>query len=314
MTEKEGGSSGPECDGLELPKPEMSAPKLPELGCAPETVTLGQALELGKEYLIRQGIDDGALDAWLLLEHVTGMSRARFLADRDFLLTEPDRSRYRELLIKRGDHIPLQYLTGEQEFMGFPFHVNEHVLVPRQDTEILAEQALMRLRPGMRILDLCTGSGCIAVSLSKLCPGLRVDASDISQAALRVARANGQALEAAVRWLHSDLFENIPEGCYDLIVSNPPYIPTGVIDTLSREVRLHEPFGALDGREDGLYFYRRIVAEARPYLSSESFLLFEIGWDQAAEVSGLLEAAGYREIRVVKDLAGLDRVVIARRG
>lgn len=287
-----------------------------------ENSTMQQALTLGESYLADRGIEDAPLDAWLLLEYVTGMSRARFLADRGFLLDEPDRERYLELLKKRGAHIPLQHLTGVQEFMGFPFRVNEHVLVPRQDTESLVEQALMRLRPGMAVLDLCTGSGCIAVSLAKLCPGLRVDASDISQAALRVARANGQALDTSVNWIHSDLFENIPkkkntEGhptgeTYDLIVSNPPYIPTNVIGTLAEEVRLHEPFKALDGREDGLYFYRRIVREARDYLRPGGFLLFEIGWDQAAEVSGFLEAAGYGEISVVKDLAGLDRVVSGR--
>lgn len=272
-------------------------------------MTLGEVQRAGEQYLREHGIADAAVDAWLLLEYVTGISRAVFLAERGRTLEDAKRQMYEILLGKRGEHIPLQHLTGVQEFMGFPIQVNEHVLVPRQDTEILVEEAQKRLHPGMRVLDLCTGSGCIAVSLSKLCPGISVDGSDNSKDALQVADRNGQALGANVNWILSDLFEAIGPAQYDLIVSNPPYIRTAVIEELSEEVRLHEPYQALDGKEDGLYFYRNIIRDAGSYLKPGGSLLFEIGYDQADDVRALMEAAGYRGVCVIKDLAGLDRVV-----
>lgn len=274
--------------------------------------SLGGILREGEAYLRSCGIADASVDAWLLMEYVTGISRAIFLAQRSCRMSEADCGRYRSLLRKRGSHIPLQHLTGEQEFMGFSFSVNEHVLIPRQDTELLAEEALRYLRPGMRVLDLCTGSGCIAVSLAKLCPGIHVDAADISQEALAVARENASRLGADVCFVQSDLFRAL-SGTYDMIVSNPPYIRTEVIGTLSEEVRLHEPHLALDGMEDGLYFYRRIIDQSPVYLRSGGRLLFEIGYDQGKQVLDLFETAGYRENRVLRDLAGLDRVVLGKR-
>ncbi|MFR8548028.1 MAG: peptide chain release factor N(5)-glutamine methyltransferase [Lachnospiraceae bacterium] len=274
--------------------------------------SLGGILREGEAYLRSCGIADASVDAWLLMEYVTGISRAIFLAQRRSRMSEADCGRYRSLLRKRGSHIPLQHLTGEQEFMGFSFAVNEHVLIPRQDTELLAEEALRYLRPGMRVLDLCTGSGCIAVSLAKLCPGIHVDAADISQEALAVARENASRLGADVCFVQSDLFSAL-SGTYDMIVSNPPYIRTEVIGTLSEEVRLHEPHLALDGMEDGLYFYRRIIDQSPVYLRSGGRLLFEIGYDQGKQVLDLFETAGYRENRVLRDLAGLDRVVLGKR-
>lgn len=324
-------------------------------------LTLREALRFGEQYLAQRGIADAAVDAWLLLEYVTGLTRAQYLACADEPLgvpavlpgehsaqhparaggsvsvsvvlsgehsvQHPARAgepaaqgsadserlfqRYRELLEKRSSHIPLQHLTGEQEFMGLPFYVNEHVLIPRQDTETLAEEALKRLRADMKVLDLCTGSGCIALSLAKLGPKIRVDASDISREALAVAEKNARRLGVRVRLIHSDLFSGIA-GPYDMIVSNPPYIRTSVIEELSEEVRLHEPFQALDGREDGLYFYRRIIKEGKSRLSENGWLLLEIGYDQAEEVASLLAGGGFREIMTVRDLAGHDRVVTAR--
>ena len=334
-------------------------------------ITCGEALRIGEAYLQGCGICDAAADAWLLFEFVTGMSRAHFLAERGALAQQAAAARYRDLLLRRGAHIPLQHLTGEQEFMGFPFYVNEHVLIPRQDTETLVEEALKRLpiakrfemaaapcrrtqvrgryfsRPPIakrfemaaatcrrtkvrgryfRVLDLCTGSGCIAVSLAKLGPdgaesqipeeaghvGVQIDATDISEAALAVARRNAKRNHAAVRLIQGDLFENV-SGPYDMIVSNPPYIRTGVIAELDEEVRLHEPQLALDGHKDGLYFYRRIAGESGAYLKDGGFLLLEIGYDQSEAVEALLREAGFEEIRTVKDLAGLDRVVCARK-
>ena len=160
--------------------------------------------------------------------------------------------------------------------MGYPFYVDEHVLIPRQDTETLAEEALKVLKPGMEVLDLCTGSGCILISLMKMCEGLYGTGSDISEEALEVARKNACRLEVNATFIRSSLFEHI-SGRYDLIVSNPPYIRTSVIQELQEEVRLHDPFIALDGKEDGLYFYREIIKAGGGYLKPGGYLMFEIG-------------------------------------
>ena len=326
-------------------------------------MTYAQAVKEAETFLADHGIADAPVDAWLLFSYVTGISRAMFLAERIQKMPQEQYERYQELLEKRAYHIPLQHLTGEQEFMGFPFLVNCHVLVPRQDTETLVETALSYVKPGMRVLDLCTGSGCIAISLAKLCGGLQVDAADISKEALTVAMENAARLEADVTFWQGDLFagrqvcentererkleinaeneavksdcassevqiqkpgavlrraqhntcmgdeESLPRGSYDCIVSNPPYIRTDVIETLSEEVRLHEPYQALDGKSDGLYFYRRIITEARSYLKPGGHIFFEIGYDQGEAVKNLLIENGYTEAEVRKDLAGLDRVV-----
>ena len=262
----------------------------------------------GEKRLAAAGIPDAAVDAWYLMEFVTHKSRAQFLLCREDEMPEPEREKYMALIERRASHIPLQQITGEQEFMGFSFMVNDSVLIPRQDTEILVEEACRRIRPGMRVLDLCTGSGCIIISLAKLCPGIRAEASDFSGEALQVARENGARLGVQIKWHKGDLFSEIQDR-YDVIVSNPPYIPTAQIQTLSEEVRLHEPYQALDGKEDGLYFYREIAGRAKHYLKPEGWLLFEIGWDQAPEVKKILKKSGFSEIQVKKDLAGLDRVV-----
>ena len=297
-------------------------------------MTYAQAVKEAETFLLEHEITDASVDAWLLFSYVTGISRAMFLAERMRQMPEVQYQRYQELLKKRASHIPLQHLTGEQEFMGFSFLVNHHVLVPRQDTETLVEMVLSHVKPGMRVLDLCTGSGCIAISLAKLCEGLQVDAADISKEALAVAMENAAHLEADVTFWQGDLFacrqmrtdtwrkekqENacaeaetsLPPAAYDFIVSNPPYIRTAVIEELADEVKLHDPYIALDGKEDGLYFYRKIIAQAGKYLKPGGWILFEIGHDQAEEVSALLAQAGYDKIDVKKDLAGLDRVVSA---
>lgn len=295
-------------------------------------ITYAQAVREAETFLGDHGIADASIDAWLLFSCVTGISRAMFLAERMRQMPEVQYQRYQELLKKRASHIPLQHLTGEQEFMGFSFLVNHHVLVPRQDTETLVEMVLSRVKPGMRVLDLCTGSGCIAISLAKLCERLQVDAADISKEALAVAMENAAHLEADVTFWQGDLFacrqmrtdawrkekqENacaeaetsLPPAAYDCIVSNPPYIRTDVIETLSEEVRLHEPYQALDGKADGLYFYRRIITEARSYLKPGGHIFFEIGYDQGEAVKNLLLEDGYTDVEVQQDLAGLDRVV-----
>ena len=281
-----------------------------------KTLTLKQLYKVGTVKLAEEGIEEFSLDAWYLLEYVTGVSKAMYFAEPERAVSEENADRYIDCIRQRAAHIPLQHITSEQEFMGYPFYVNEHVLIPRQDTETLVEEAIQVMRPKMKILDMCTGSGCIVLSILKMCrekyymTELQGIGADVSEEALKVARENGRRLEVPVTWIQSDLFAKIPEEeKYDVIVSNPPYIETAVIDTLQEEVRLHDPYIALDGKEDGLYFYRRIISEAGKYLKPQGKLMFEIGCDQAKTVEELMKNAGYEQITVKKDLAGLDRVV-----
>ena len=286
---------------------------------------------LGKGELESAGISEAELDARLLLEHVCGTNRNDLLVHGDREVAAAEQNVYERLLAGRKERIPLQQLTGRQEFMGLEFAVNEHVLIPRQDTEILVEEVLRNLYDGMRILDLCTGSGCILISLlhySNDCEGV---GTDISAEALDVARQNAQKLlgiqagagdvltfhgteesaenrDGRISFIQGDLFEKV-EGKFDIIVSNPPYICRNVIETLMPEVREHEPLLALDGGEDGISFYRRIMEECGSYLCGGGMLFLEIGYDQAADVRKLMEDAGFLEVSVVTDYGGQDRVV-----
>ena len=292
-----------------------------------ESQTYREVYEDGTMRLTEAGIEEAGLDARLLLEFVCGTDRNTLLVHGDRPVTAEEQERYEALIKARAAHTPLQYLTGEQEFMGLTFRVNEDVLVPRQDTEILVEEALKNLHDGMRILDLCTGSGCILLSLlqySNECVGVGVD---LSAQALAVAGENYERLrkdrpEMEALFLEGDLFEALDRRTaaeydeadsmgerYDIIVSNPPYIETDVISTLMPEVREHEPVMALDGGKDGLSFYRRIVRGAGDHLKRGGMLFFEIGCEQAESVYEIMERAGFQEIEVVKDFAGLDRVV-----
>ena len=269
----------------------------------------GEALKSGAEYLRSREIADAEYDAWYLMEFAGHISRAEYLLRRMEKMPKEVYIRYEELLRERGKRIPLQHLTGEQEFMGLSFTVDERVLIPRQDTELLVEEALKRLRPGARVLDLCTGSGCIAISLKKIRPDLDVTASDLSGQALEIARENAKRLRADVDFVQSDLLEEL-SGAFDMILSNPPYIPTKTIDTLMEEVRFHDPKMALDGGADGLFFYRRIIAESKSHLTRGGWLIFEIGHDQGETVSHMMMEGSYTGVRVIKDLSGLDRVVV----
>lgn len=265
--------------------------------------------QIGKEQLQKAGITDAELDARLLLEFICHTDRNALYAHGDQEIEDEKMQDFLQLIEKRAVHIPLQHLTGEQNFMGLDFLVNEHVLIPRQDTEILVEEIMRDLHDGIRILDMCTGSGCILLSLlhySNDCAGVGVD---VSEDALAVARQNADRLaEKQAVFIQSDLFEKV-EGSFDLIVSNPPYIRSQEIAGLMPEVREHEPHLALDGRDDGLHFYREIIKGAMPHLKRGGQLFFEIGYDQGEAVQALLAANGYTEIAVVKDYAGLDRVV-----
>ena len=277
-------------------------------------MTYRECYEQGCRTLQAAGIEEATLDARLLLEAVCGTDRNDLLVHGEQPVMPQAEEKYLHWIRQRAEHIPLQQLTGEQDFMGLTFSVNEHVLIPRQDTEILVEEVLKELHDGMRVLDMCTGSGCILLSLlhySNDCEGLGVD---LSAEALEVAGRNvlkvltPEKAEHA-HFLQSDLFEKV-EGKFEIIVSNPPYIASAEVEKLMPEVRDHEPRMALDGTEDGLLFYRRIIKEAGKHLVNSGMLFFEIGYDQGQAVSELMRAGGYREVQVVQDYAGLDRVVL----
>ncbi|MDO4304796.1 MAG: peptide chain release factor N(5)-glutamine methyltransferase [Bacillota bacterium] len=262
----------------------------------------------GASQLAEAGIEEASLDARLLLEEICGTDRNFLLVHGKEQVSGEKYEDYVKYIALRKSHIPLQQIVGYQEFMGLKFKVTPDVLIPRQDTEILVEEVMRYLHDGMHILDMCTGSGCILLSLLRYSNDCAGTGCDISQKALEVARENADALGLKASFVQSDLFETVNDK-YEFIVSNPPYIPTDVIPALMEEVKNHEPLTALDGREDGLYFYRRIVKEAKEHLYPGGMLFFEIGWDQAQAVSALMEEAGYQEVTVCKDLAGLDRVV-----
>lgn len=271
-------------------------------------MTYREAIEWGKDVLEMAQIENPALDAWYLLQMVCKISRSFYYMHEEEEISSVQQNEYEIAVRKRTEHIPLQYIIGEQEFMGLTFKVNSNVLIPRQDTETLVEEALKLCHSGMRVLDMCTGSGCIIISLMKNAPGMTAVASDVSKQALLVAKENAKNYEIDVEWVRSDMFDNIT-GKFDLIVSNPPYIPTAEIEGLMPEVRDFEPFDALDGHEDGLYFYHKIIENSQEYLNSEGYLCVEIGYDQGPAVSEMMLEAGFTDVEIIKDLAHLDRVV-----
>jgi release factor glutamine methyltransferase len=242
----------------------------------------------------------------LLLSHVTGSSLTEISLNPERELTHAEENAFTDLIGKRLNRVPLQYLLGTWQFMGLEFIVTPSVLIPRQDTEILVEAAI-KMNP-RRVLDLCTGSGCIGISLARLA-GADVTAADISRAALDVARRNAalNGVDGKIRFIESDLFINIPNEKYDMIVTNPPYIPSADIAGLQDEVKSHEPLSALDGGPDGLKFYRDIIPQALNFLTPEGILLMEVG--PAEGVRGLLRRHGYTGVTTLDDLSGLDRVV-----
>ncbi|NBH83775.1 peptide chain release factor N(5)-glutamine methyltransferase [bacterium C-53] len=267
-----------------------------------------ETYEYGRGVLAECGISEAKLEARLLLEYVCKKDRSYLLAHGEDVIPEEAFEIYKTEIAKRASHIPLQQITGVQEFMGFEFLVNEHVLIPRQDTETLVEEAMIEIQDCSRVLDLCTGSGCILLSLMKYKNGIEGVGADISAEALQVAKENSRRLQVEAEFIQSDMFDRI-EGKFDAILCNPPYIRTDVIETLMEEVRAHEPFLALDGKEDGLHFYRILTREAGSYLQNGGALLTEIGYDQGEAVSELFREHGYKDVQVINDLAGLTRVV-----
>lgn len=285
--------------------------------------TLRQLLKEGEQRLAENQIENSAMEARYLLEYICDLNWAQYLLQADTEADPQEERRYREAVERRCGHYPLQYILGTAGFMGLDFMVNESVLIPRQDTEVLVETVLEKADiPGGKILDMCTGSGCILISLMTLGSYGRGVGVDISEDALRVARMNGifnrQSWEKNGRgandilWLQSNLFKKV-SGRFDVIVSNPPYIPAAVIETLMPEVRVYEPRMALEGADEGLEFYKKIAGAAEEYLKPEGWLFFEIGCEQAEAVSKILMENGFRDIHTIRDLAGLDRVVYGKR-
>ena len=268
----------------------------------------------GAARLEAAGVDNAAYDARQMLLSCTGLSEAVFLADPGYVPDAEQVRRYDSMLSMREKRIPLQHILGSAWFFGREFIVNENVLIPRPDTEILAEEALKELKSGCRVLDVCTGSGCIVLTLACEKNVREAVGTDLSGKALAVAEKNAGRLAAELRtedleFLRGDLCEPVAGRKFDVIVSNPPYIRSGAIPDLEPEVRDHDPRMALDGGEDGLVFYRKIAKQAAGLLSGGGVLLFEIGYDQADAVSNIMREAGFADIAVRKDYGGNDRVV-----
>ncbi len=287
--------------------------------------TYKEVLEDGIRLLETAAIEEARLDAWLLLEYTADITRAWYYAHMDDALDKATEVRYLGMCEKRARHIPLQHITGRAYFMGYEFQVDERVLVPRQDTEVLVEEALSHMKKiqSPRILDMCTGSGCILLSLLMEMPEATGTGADVSLDALRVAGKNRErlGLEERADLVKSDLFSadyfqknsGNDHMEYDMLISNPPYIRTADIEELMEEVRFHDPVLALDGKADGLYFYEKITEQAGRYLKPGGWLMYEIGCDQGADVSEIMKKNGFTEIEVKKDLAELDRVVKGRK-
>lgn len=273
-------------------------------------MTYREAIVLGESILRKADIVDAKTDSWLLLAMACKIDHTYYYMHIDEEMTEEQAREFEVLIKKRAERVPLQYITGEQEFMGLTFHVNSNVLIPRQDTETLVEEALKVVRPGMKIMDMCTGSGCVLISILKNAHDIEGIGYDISKQAINVAKENAKLNEVPAVFERSDLFEDVVENDFDVIVSNPPYIPTDVIATLMPEVAEFEPREALDGKGDGLYFYSKILEQCKNYMKSDGYVLFEIGCKQGDSVSTMMRLAGFSEVHVIKDLARNDRVVM----
>ncbi len=267
------------------------------------------ALRRAEERL--RAVPDPRLDAEYLLAAVLGLPRLQLPLEKQRELTDGEAAAYEALLRRRESREPLQYILGDQPFMGYSFRTDPRALIPRNDTEALCEEALRRAKPGQRALDLCTGSGAIGIALKKRMPALNVTLSDVSPAALALARENAAALSADVRLLQGDLFAAVTDERFDLIVCNPPYIPDGLRNELQPEV-MKEPALALFAGPDGLDFYRRIAREAPAHLTPRGRLCLEIGDGQADAVTALLDK-DFGDIAVLSDLSGLPRVISAEK-
>ena len=276
---------------------------------------LSELYGLFVDTLNKSGFAEAESDSRLIFEYIAGIDRVKLTLEGDRELGPDVEEKLKAALDMRLTHMPVQYITGYQNFMGLEFMVSKDVLIPRMDTETLVEEVLRLGLSNVRVLDICTGSGCILLSILKYVYGSSGVGVDISDGALGVAKANSEALGIDATFIKSDMFENIPKDeRFDIVVSNPPYIRSDVIGTLMSEVKDYEPMSALDGSADGLRFYRIIADRAPEFLNKGGMLFVEIGYDQGEEVSALITEAGFTDVQVIKDLSGLDRVVSGRIG
>lgn len=284
-----------------------------------DNVTIYQMIHKGEEILRAYDKQDAAIDAKLLAAHLFGCNLSDLIISRDNMVPDDIHQSYIYNIAKRAQGMPLQYITKEQEFMGLPFYVDERVLIPRQDTEILVEAIieLAKVNPIKNIIDIGTGSGCISVALAYYIKDVNIIAIDISKAALDVAKLNivSNSMTEHIRLLESDLLNNFngEENSIDLIVSNPPYISEEEYKGLMREVSEHEPRNALTDYADGLSFYHKIAKQACKYLKLDGYLAFEIGYNQAEKVKEILQQHKYKNISIIQDLTKKDRVIIAQK-
>lgn len=276
--------------------------------------TVKKCLSFGKTFLKNAEIESYSIDAEILLMEVLNFSKVQLFTKDDYVLSKDENKKYIELLNKRKNFMPVQYITNKCEFMGLDFKVNNHTLIPRSDTEILVECAIKFIEENnfKTAIDIGTGSGAISVSIAKYCKNINVTAVDISEEALKIAQENASqnAVSNKIYFIQSNVFDKITSK-FDIIISNPPYIKTDIIKTLMPQVKDFEPVSALDGGIDGLFFYKKIISECKNYLNANGVIIFEIGYDQANAVSELLKNENFSKIKVTKDLAGLNRVVSA---
>lgn len=279
--------------------------------------TIKEILDKGVELLRENHIQNPILDAQLILANLLKVDKLYIMTNIDQKISQDIEKNFINDILKRTKNMPLQYIVGLQEFMGLTFNVNSNVLIPRPDTEILVEEVIKKIKPEKNydILDIGTGSGCISISLAKFIENCQIFSVDISSEALKIAKDNAKLndVEDKIVFLNGDIFEPFISGeKFDIMVSNPPYIETDVIETLDANVRDYEPRLALDGGIDGMDYYRRIINQADKYLNSNGLIFFEIGFKQANSTINLLKENGFADINIAKDLAGLDRVISAR--
>ena len=265
----------------------------------------------GTKMLTQAGIDEAELDARYILEYITGLNSAQYFIHSEDIIEKNKAEEFFRLIERRSKRIPLSYVIGTRDFFGLTFKVDENVLIPEQETELLVEEVIKHSE-GKSVLDMCTGSGCIAISIALFGKPSKVAASDISEKALEVARENAKSLKAGeISFIQGDKFENVTDK-FDIIVSNPPYIETGEIDELMPEVRDYIPRLALDGDIDGLKFYRIISKEAVKKLNKNGRIFYEIGYNQSRAVAPILLENGFTDVKIMKDYSGLDRIVMAK--
>lgn len=265
----------------------------------------------GTKMLTQAGIDEAELDARYILEYITGLNSAQYFIHSEDIIEKNKAEEFFRLIERRSKRIPLSYVIGTRDFFGLTFKVDENVLIPEQETELLVDEVIKHSE-GKSVLDMCTGSGCIAISIALFGKPSKVAASDISEKALKVARENAKSLKAGeISFIQGDMFENVTDK-FDIIVSNPPYIETGEIDELMPEVRDYIPRLALDGDIDGLKFYRIISKEAVKKLNKNGRIFYEIGYNQSRAVASILLENGFTDVKIMKDYSGLDRIVMAK--